>query len=99
LVFDTERGVLLSKFRLKIITPQKKHVDEEVKSVIAKGIEGFFQVLPQHIPMITGLKKGAFYYKSDYAFKKLKLGEGFVEITPRSVTVLVDSVESFGSDA
>jgi len=88
----------LSKFRLRIITPQKKHVDEEVKSIIAKGIEGYFQVLPQHIPMITGLKKGVFYYKSNHAFKELKLGEGFVEITPRGVTVLVDSVEPSGSD-
>lgn len=79
--------------RLKIVTPEGKHLEKDVSSVIAPGLEGYFQVFPQHIPMITGLRRGFFYYKENGNFSKIQIDKGFVKVTPDEVTAVIDSIK------
>lgn len=45
-------------FELDIVTPQKLHFSGEVTSVIAPGLDGLFQVMKNHAPLLAALKKG-----------------------------------------
>jgi F-type H+-transporting ATPase subunit epsilon len=44
--------------KLEVITPEKKMFEGEVEAVRFPGIDGSFQVLKGHAPIISSLKKG-----------------------------------------
>jgi F-type H+-transporting ATPase subunit epsilon len=43
---------------LEIITPETKIFNGEANAVMLPGLDGFFQVLKGHAPIISGLSKG-----------------------------------------
>ena len=43
---------------LEIITPETKIFNGEVEAVLLPGLDGLFQVLKGHAPIISGLTKG-----------------------------------------
>lgn len=48
----------LSTMKLEIITPESNIFSGEAKSVSLPGLDGIFQVLNNHAPVISALKKG-----------------------------------------
>lgn len=48
----------LSLMKLEIITPESNVFSGEAKSVSLPGLDGVFQVLNNHAPIISALKKG-----------------------------------------
>jgi F-type H+-transporting ATPase subunit epsilon len=48
----------LSTMKLEIITPESNVFSGEAKSVSLPGLDGIFQVLNNHAPVISALKKG-----------------------------------------
>lgn len=44
--------------KLEIITPEKKMFEGEVEAVRFPGVDGLFQVLKGHAPIISALSKG-----------------------------------------
>ena len=48
----------LSLMKLEIITPESNVFSGEAKSVSLPGLDGVFQVLNNHAPVISALKKG-----------------------------------------
>ena len=44
--------------QLEIITPESKIFNGEVDAVLLPGLDGLFQVLNGHAPIISGLAKG-----------------------------------------
>lgn len=44
--------------QLEIVTPEKVLLNQDVKSVSVPGIEGEFQILENHAPIISVLGKG-----------------------------------------
>ncbi|MGO2102255.1 MAG: F0F1 ATP synthase subunit epsilon [Psychroflexus halocasei] len=44
--------------QLEIVTPEKVILDQDVQSVSVPGIEGEFQILENHAPIISVLTKG-----------------------------------------
>lgn len=44
---------------LEIITPETKIFKGEANAVLLPGMDGFFQVLNGHAPIISGLNKGS----------------------------------------
>ncbi len=67
---------------LEVVTPTKKVFEGEVKVVTFPGKDGSFQVLNDHAPLVSTLKKGELIYKIT------KGGEDSVEITGGVVEVL-----------
>jgi len=76
--------------RLEIVTPESKVYSEDVDMVTLPGSEGDLGVYPKHIPVLTTLKPGELRVLKDGKEKFLAVGEGFVEITRSSVSVLTD---------
>lgn len=43
----------MSELRLKIVTPDKFFYDGDIKSIIARGLEGDFMIMKNHTPFVT----------------------------------------------
>jgi F-type H+-transporting ATPase subunit epsilon len=76
--------------KLEIVTPEAKVYSEDVDYVLVPGTEGEIGVLPEHAPLLTQLVAGELIATKDGREHRLAVGEGFVEITPVSVSVLTD---------
>jgi ATP synthase, F1 epsilon subunit (delta in mitochondria) len=80
----------MATLKLEIVTPEAKTYSDDVDSVVIPGIEGEMQVLPQHIPLMTKLAPGELRVMKSGQEVRLAVGEGFVEVTQESVSVLTD---------
>ena len=80
----------MATLRLEIVTPETKAYSEDVDMVTLPGSEGDLGVYPKHIPLLTTLKPGEVRVLKDGKETFLAVGEGFVEITGESVSVLTD---------
>ncbi len=83
----------MSKMLLEIVTPDRKVYEEEVRMVIAKGVEGELGILPNHIPFVTALDIAPFIARTDSGERKIAVNGGFLEVRKDKVVVLADSAE------
>ena len=75
---------------LEIRSPEKKVFEGDVDAVQLPGIDGSFQILNQHAPLISALKKGKITIhqnKNDKSFFEIE--GGFVEVLNNKVSVLL----------
>jgi len=80
-------------FRLEVVTPSEVVLDQEVREMIAPGTEGYFGVLPGHLPFVTTLDIGELTYRQDGEEQHLVVSGGYAEIRRESVVILADSAE------
>ncbi len=79
---------------LKIITPERILLSEEVDQVTLTTEQGQITILQHHIPLITNLKAGELKYVINKQEFYLALSGGFAEIKPdNSITILADAAE------
>lgn len=76
--------------RLEIVTPEKTAYSEDVEMVTLPGSEGELGVYPNHVPLLTTLNPGELRVLKGGRESFLAIGEGFVEVTGTSVSVLTD---------
>jgi len=84
---------LPKKIQLRIVTPERSLVSEEVDELVVPGVDGYLGALPGHTPLLTSLKIGEIKYRSGHAWSYLAVSWGFVEILPERVTILADVAE------
>ena len=81
---------------LEILTPERKLFSGDVYGVQLPGVEGSFEVLEKHAPLVAALKAGRLKILKDkqhhLAFYNIQ--SGFVEVINNSVTVLVEGASS-----
>ena len=79
----------------KLITPVAVRFDGEAELVIAVGSEGETGILPHHAPYLTTVRPGVLRANvvDGSATKRLELatGEGFLQVLPDRITLLVDA--------
>jgi F-type H+-transporting ATPase subunit epsilon len=80
-------------FRLRIVTPYREVVMEDVSEAQIPGKEGYLGVLPGHAPLISELKVGEISYKRAGKSTHLAVSGGFVEVLPDQVTILAETAE------
>ncbi|MDI3535057.1 MAG: F-type H+-transporting ATPase subunit epsilon [Thermosediminibacterales bacterium] len=80
-------------FRLKIITPEGIYFDEPVEGLVVKAMDGDMGILPEHIPLITGLKIGVLKIKRGGETLELALGGGFIKVNHNETTIIAKSAE------
>ena len=80
----------MATLKLEIVTPEAKTYSEDVEMVFVPGTEGELGILPKHIPLMTTIKPGTLRVHQKGRDTFLAVGEGFVEVTAESVTVLTD---------
>jgi F-type H+-transporting ATPase subunit epsilon len=84
---------MADKIRLRIVTPARLLLDEEVDEVTAPGALGEFGVLPNHIAFLTLLAPGEMSYKQGTARYFLAVSGGYAEVLDNVMTVLATSAE------
>lgn len=80
-------------FKLEVVTPQRLLVSDEVTELMAPGSEGYFGVLPGHIPFITTLKVGELTYWKAKDERHLALTWGYAEVRGDKVIILAETAE------
>lgn len=76
---------------LEILTPEKKIYSGEVYGVQLPGIDGLFEVLNKHAPIVSALKKGNLkVLQSKSQTSSYSIESGFVEVLDNKATVLVE---------
>ena len=80
----------MATLRLEIVTPEATAYSEDVEMVTLPGSEGELGVYPNHVPLLTTLNPGELRVLKGGKETFLAIGEGFVEITGSTVSVLTD---------
>jgi F-type H+-transporting ATPase subunit epsilon len=80
----------MATLKLEIVTPEATAYSEDVEMVTLPGVEGELGVYPNHVPLLTTLNPGELRVLKGGKETFLAIGEGFVEITGNSVSVLTD---------
>ncbi len=79
--------------QLDVVTPERLIVSDEVSELVAPGCEGYFGVLPGHVPFITTLKIGELTYWKGREERHLAVSWGYVEVQGDKVIVLAETAE------
>ncbi len=76
---------------LEILTPEKKLYTGDVYGVQLPGIDGLFEVLDKHAPLVSALGKGNIkVLQTKTVIERFSIEGGFVEVLDNKATVLVE---------
>ncbi len=77
--------------QLEILTPEHKVFSGNVYGIQLPGIEGSFEILENHAPMIASLGKGKMKILKDRNSTELyEITSGFVEVLNNHASVLIE---------
>jgi len=78
---------------LEILTPDKKLFSGDVFGVQLPGIDGLFEILNKHAPLVSALGKGQVkVLMTATKTEAYTIKSGFVEVANNKTTVLVEVV-------
>lgn len=77
---------------LEILTPEKKIYEGNVAIATFPGVDGSFQILDNHAPLVSLLREGLVEYKSKDATQSLNITGGVVEVLKNKVVLLADGI-------
>lgn len=81
-------------FDVKVVTPDGEVWSGRSTSVVVPGLDGYFGVWKDHVPLIAGLDIGRLMIKTpEEKILVLAVAGGFVEVSRQGVTVLAESAE------
>ena len=91
---DSDSYFLMDQtFRLRVVTPNRQVVTEDVEEAQVPGKEGYMGILPGHAPLLSELKVGELTYRQGKQTHHLAVSGGFLEVLPDQVTVLAETAE------
>jgi F-type H+-transporting ATPase subunit epsilon len=76
--------------KLEIVTPTEIAVSEDVEMVTLPAIEGQMGIYPAHVRLITRIEPGEIIVQANGRERFLAVGEGVVEVTPTTVSIVTD---------
>ncbi len=80
--------------QLDILTPERKIYSGEVYGVQLPGVEGSFEILDRHAPLISALGTGRMKILTDKTRTEIwTISGGFVEVLNNKATVLVEGAK------
>ncbi len=78
---------------LKIVTPERIVVEEEVEAIYCKTTDGEIGILQNHIPLVTPLEIGVLSYVKEGKKHPLAVMGGLLNTDGKRITVLSDVAE------
>lgn len=81
---------MAATLKLEIVTPEARTYSADVEMVTLPGVEGEMGIYPQHVPLLTQITSGEIIVRKGGQEYFLAVGEGFVEITGESVSIMTD---------
>ncbi len=83
----------MAKLNISIIGRDKIAYEGEAEAVFVPSTTGIIEVLPEHMQLVSALKKGEIVLKKDGNETKFKIIGGVIEVRPQSkVIILADIV-------
>ncbi len=85
--------------QLDLVSPAKLLLSEAVGMVVVPGVEGYFGVLPEHMPVLSTLRPGVVSVHENVtapASQRFFVDGGFAEVNPQGCTLLVDEAVPVG---
>lgn len=82
---------------LDILTPEQNLYSGEVYGVQLAGVEGLFEILENHAPMVAALAPGKMKIKMDQQetqIQEYEIEGGFVETSNNKTTVLLEGAKA-----
>ena len=80
-------------FKFEVITPEKVFYSSDVDMIIFNREDGEMGVMADHMPMVVAVDVGMLKIIKDGMYKFAAISEGFIEITDKGVTAIVDAAE------
>ncbi|MCB9879528.1 MAG: ATP synthase F1 subunit epsilon [Planctomycetes bacterium] len=86
---------MAAELHLRIVTPDRTIVDRKVKSVTFDGIDGSYGVLPNHAPLMTGIRETGYAQITELDGKQLSLfvSDGFAQMQHNVLTLVCEAGE------
>lgn len=85
---------MANSYPLEIVTLKRTVFSDDVECVTVPGGLGYLGILAGHAPLLTNVEIGVITIKIDGANEqKMAVGEGFLVVTPKSTSLLVDTAE------
>jgi len=81
---------MAATLKLEIVTPEATVFSEDVEMVTLPAVTGEIGIYPQHVPLITQLVPGEITARLSGRDMFIATGEGLIDVTARSVSVLTD---------
>jgi len=78
---------------LNVITPESTLFEGEAIGVQLPGIEGSFEILNNHAPILSALGQGIVRINKTDGEMKINITRGFVECVNNEVNVMIESGE------
>ena len=77
--------------KLEILTPEKKLFNGEVRSVQVPGKSGRFEMLNNHMPIVSSLNKGDIKITdTNNKIQEIKINSGVVELKNNMIIILAE---------
>ncbi|MFN3927927.1 MAG: ATP synthase F1 subunit epsilon [Pseudanabaenaceae cyanobacterium] len=76
---------------VRVISPAEIILETTAEEVILPSITGQLGILPNHVPLLTGLDIGVLRYFANREWNAIAVNGGFAEVEDNEVTVLVKS--------
>lgn len=80
-------------FKFEVVTPEKVFYSNDVDMIIFNREDGEMGVMADHMPMVVAVDVGMLKIVKDGMYKFAAISEGFIEITDKGVTAIVDAAE------
>jgi len=80
-------------FQLRVATPEKLVVDQQVTDAEVPGKDGYLGILAGHAPLLSALGEGQLTYTAAGTKSALKIDGGFVEVFENTVSILADHAD------
>lgn len=78
---------------MEVVSPERLVLREEVGSLVVPAAQGYLGVLPDHAPLVTGLKPGVVKYRVNGEVKRMAVSGGFMEVKDNKAVLLADTAE------
>lgn len=79
--------------KLKIVTPERLVLEEDVDAVFVQTVNGELGILPQHIPLVTPLAIGLLRYEHQSQKHPVAVMGGILQTDGKQVMVLSQAAE------
>ncbi len=80
----------MAQLHLKIVTPEKLLIDEEVSQVNVPTEEGQIGILPHHTNLMAKLEPGEVVIKKGGKVDSMAVGDGFLQMANNTLTIMTD---------
>ena len=82
-------------YNFKVLTPNRRELDESVVSIVAPGEDGYLGILANHAPIITTLRAGDLKVRFDGGREvEYSIGPGILKVENNQAILLTESIEA-----